>query len=556
MNNDPFAQNRPNDTSNNPAESKSLQSENLGDIPNVQPAEPAEQPPGTSKGEQPPTEAVLHSQVEEVSSLNEEPTLPEFLLEEDEPEAGGGGDSPTGESPPPQKPLDTLKNKLSDIPLSRILIIVGGIFILLFFMLMLLPLLKKGKQTPSGTPQVTQKPYPQTTKTTINIWGLWYPKDAMQQIIAEFENKHPDIRVNYIQQDYQHTSVDNAYVGEYFKKAYDRITQEGGVDIVEVHHSWLPLIINHISAAPKNILDPNSVSKIYYPGISDIIIQKNGVIGVPLFADTLVMFYNADIVDPQLIAQINTWDDLIQQIPQIKSKGAIALGTFSNIFHSPELFLLFMIQNGTPYYQKGRYTLQNKEALSALTFYRRFYTQHQTWTPTMPNDLKYFAECIPAIIFAPSWRYINFINSNPNLEIKIAPVPKLGGASRKQNLGSFWLFVVPKNSSKQEAAWQFLSYLIQPENIEKIYNSQKELMKEGQTYARVDMANRQNDPYHTVVHQNLNTAVFPIVPTYGLWESSVKETFSKVDRGEADLNTTLAQLENLLNTRLKGLAQR
>ena len=509
-----------------------------------------ETPPAEAK-EADSLEKLTGAQVEEVTTDTE--GLPPFLIDtEEEPNTPPAQEQPPA-SVPSQHEGGTKKTKFK-LPFKfsekTILLIIGGIIFFLLFILLLLLALQKKKTTPvTTTPQ----------KVTITMWGLWYPSKVMQPLIEEYQKQNPSVEINYIQQDYQHTDPTTAYSGAYFNKALERIALAGGVDIIEVHHSWLPLIIGKLTYAPNDTLSVQTIQQQFYPNIAAIITNNGqGVIGLPLFADTMVMFYNKDIIDDNLAQSLQTWDDVIQLLHNNPNlKGKVALGTFSNVFHAPEMFLLFMEQGGVSYMNHPLFNLSTADAASALSFYLRFFTDYSAYTPQMPSDLKAFAQCQLALIFAPSYRYINFINSNKDLHIGVAPIPKLGGApqTRPRTIGSFYLFVVPQNSPNAKEAWKFLVWLNKPENLQKIYNAQKQLMLEGQAFARQDLATTQNSQFLQTVHASLKESTFPLIYSYGIWEQQVRTNLIPLEKTPNNVDSALTQLQENLNQQINQLLQ-
>ncbi len=512
--------------------------------------------PTPTPDQTPVPEEMLASKVEEPQ---DEQDIPAFLLEGEEDSHSNLGDKTPGAESAGEPPTETKKAKPQEI-ISRItdfikenkkLVLLGaGGFLILLIILVIISLVTKPPRPRPGLAPTVPAPAP-TKKVTLTMWGLWYPQKVMEELIAEYENQNPNVQIKYVKQDFMHTSENVAYDGAYYNKAKERITQVGGVDIIEIHYSWLELLKDYLQPADSNVLSETEAQRIFYKGIAERIIQQNKVIGLPIFADAFVMFYNPDRIPDDVISQIVTWDDLIQLAETIKNRGGAGIGTFQNVFHSPELFLLLLTQTGVTPYNNGSFNLKNVNAYSALNFYLRFFTDFDVWNPQKAPDLKGFAQCQTAIIFAPSYRYINFINSNKELKLKIAPVPVFGGASadRPQHIGTFYLFVVPKNSPNAKEAWKFLAWLNKPENLQKIAQAQKETMGISQTFARKDL--KQQDTYHQVVQNVLEKAVFVNIPTFGLWETKAKEILSDAVKDPLSIETTVNSFSDALNEALQ-----
>jgi len=309
--------------------------------------------------------------------------------------------------------LENFKEKLASIATnsSMLLWIIGG-FLLFLMLILLLITLFSGKKT--STPSTTT-PSTTTQTTNITIWGLWYEPDAINPLIAEYNKEHPKYKVVYVKQEFEHESENLAYSGAYKTKLTERLKSVGGVDIVEIHHSWLSSLSYLLSPAPASISE--EIQNALFPNINEAVTSNNKVLALPLFVDTMVVLYNKDNVRSDIFSNNYTWDDFLQAISEQDIKTP--LGTFSNVFHSPENLLLLFTQAQL----QPRLNLTSSEALSATRFYVDLYRTNNLWTPQDPLDLKAFVQCKADLVFAPSWRYINFINSNPDIQIGVANCP-------------------------------------------------------------------------------------------------------------------------------------
>ena len=74
----------------------------------------------------------------------------------------------------------------------------------------------------------------------------------MEPIIAAYEKSHPNIKIEYKMQ-----SPNN------FRTRLQTAIQEGNApDIVRIHNTWLPMLIQSLSPAPSNLI--STIYTIYY----------------------------------------------------------------------------------------------------------------------------------------------------------------------------------------------------------------------------------------------------------------------------------------------------
>ncbi len=130
----------------------------------------------------------------------------------------------------------------------------------------------------------------------------------------------------------------------------------------------------------------------------------------------------------------------------------------------------------------------------------------------MPSSLTAFTQEKVAMIIVPSWRILEIMTVNPDLQLKVVPVPVLPG-SQPVSVASYWVEGVSKYSKNQKEAWSFLHFLSQKENMTKLYeNEVKAHRLFGEAYSRVDLgASLKNDPFlGPVISQ---ATIFESIPT-------------------------------------------
>jgi len=325
-----------------------------------------------------------------------------------------------------------------------------------------------------------------TKAATLTYWGLWEPEGVMKEILADWEKKHPKIKVVYSQQS----------INEYRERLQSALARGEGPDIFRFHNTWLPMLKNELAPVPATVMDAGSFERNFYPAAVASLRSGTDYLGLPLEIDTLALFYNQDFFQAAGVNPPQTWDELRQTAFQLTvrdengriQRAGVALGTTGNIRHWSDILGLMMLQNGAD--------LSNPTgslAEDALTFYTLFAKTDRVWDGTLPESLLAFATGKVAMFFGYSWDVFEIKSINPNLNFKITTVPQL--SSTKVNWASFWVEGVAAKSKNQAAAWEFLQFLTSPEVMQKLYQAESRLRLFGEPYSRVEMANLlQSDP--------------------------------------------------------------
>jgi multiple sugar transport system substrate-binding protein len=396
----------------------------------------------------------------------------------------------------------------------------AGVFILIFVFLMKALLGGVGKKE----------------NITLQYWGLWEDKETYAPLIAEYEAKNPNVKIVYQKmapQDYREKLLARSKIGQ-------------GPDIFRFHNTWLPEIQELTAYVPSNIMTKSEFEKTFYPIHQKDLKIKDRYYGLPFQIDGLVLVYNqslfkkAGIVKPPV-----TWDDITEDVDKLyngKDKSgqllsaSIALGTSSNIEHFSDIFGMMLVQNGGSLKE-----LDKPEAAGALESYRKFAeppTEH--WNDSMPNSVTAFIQEKVSMIFVPSWEVLAILAANPDLDLKVATVPRLPNESPR-SIANYWVEGVSKNSKNQIEAWKFLKFMIQKENMTKFYAAQTKTRRFGEPYSRVDLGSTlAQDKY-----------VGPVIEEATFFESLplISRTY---DNGMND--EIVKYIENAINSTVQGVS--
>lgn len=326
---------------------------------------------------------------------------------------------------------------------------------------------------------------------TVTVWGLWEEPGVMADVIADFQKKSPNVKINYLKQ-----STIN-----YRDRLQTAITGASGPDVFLIHNSWLPMMKNFLEPMPTSVYSPTEYRTIFYPVASRDLILGGKAFAVPLEIDSLALFVNQDILAAAGVTVPTTWDGTDSFVTaaqkmtvrdgngRIQASGA-ALGTASNIDHWQDIVALMMLQAGVDITTEATST----KAQEALLFYTSFATGDRTWDETLDSSTVAFAAGKVGMYFGPSWRFFDLKAINPNLNFKVVPVPQLTGAD-PVNLATYWAMTVSKKSKSTKAAWDFIKFLSSKEELTKMYSTAAKTRAFGEPYGRTDMANLLlNDP--------------------------------------------------------------
>ncbi len=397
--------------------------------------------------------------------------------------------------------------KVKNNPLKFLPIIGGGLLLLVVIFFAISKVLGGGG---SSTSVSTSSPSSDGTKASsapaaakapskqvvLTYWGLWEPKETMTEVLQKFESDHPGVLVNYVKQS----------PTDYRDRLQSALVSGNGPDLFRFHASWVPMLKTNLSPVPSSVMSSAEYKSTYFPVVSEQLQYKGNFVGMPLMYDSLVLFYNKDILKTANEQPPKTWAELKSLASKLTirsgdkvSRGGLAIGNASNVEHFSDIVGLLMLQNGADLTDPS-----SKEAQEAVQFYTNFIKSNPVWSDELPSSTVAFARGEVAMMFAPSWRAHEVIAMNPDLEFGTVRTPKL--ADNETTWATYWAEGVNVQSDNKDEAWALLQYLSSEEVLKKLYSDQSQIRTFGEPYPRVDMVSSISDQYVSAVYDGAENA--------------------------------------------------
>ncbi len=454
----------------------------------------------------------------------DEPIIEEVAPEVSSPEAVEAPQEPPG-SPPVYH-----ENKN-----QYLFFILGGVAVFVIFLIIIIRAIFGG----GGS----------TKEVTLTYWGLWEEETLIKPLIDLYKQKNPNVTVKYLKM-----TPEN-----YREKLVARSKSNQGPDIFRFHNTWLPEIKEIVSPLPSSIMPNEEFEKTFYPVAQKDLKVGNYYYGIPLMVDGLVLIYNNNLLKKAgIVSAPSTWDDITEIVPKLTVKdqsgnlitSGIAIGTSSNIDHFSDIFGLLLLQNGG-----NLGTIDSAEGTGALEIFRKFAESPQGyWNDNMPASTMAFIQEKVAIIIAPSWQLLTIKAANPDIDLKVVPVPTVPGAP-PVSLSSYWVEGVSRYSANQIEAWKFLRFLSEKENMTKLYELQSKVRPFGEPYSRVDLAPvlSQNEYLGAVIKQAPDFASMPLVSR--TYDNGLNDEIIKYIENAINSTTQGVSYAEALKTAKAGITQ-
>lgn len=308
---------------------------------------------------------------------------------------------------------------------------------------------------------------------TATIWGT-VPESDFNEMVRLVNSVKPEVNVTYEQKS-----------PERFREEFVNALAEGnGPDIVLLDDDLLYSEKGKLMVIPYTTYDQRTFSDTFL-NAGEHFINSEGIVGVPLSTDPIVMYYNrrslatAGIAEPPKL-----WTELNEMIPKLVSinetkgivKAAVALGESRNITNAKEILVSMMMQAGnsvTVYDDKLQTyksvldnpgtdpTSPSSPAESVLRFYTTFSNpadELYTWSRSMPTSKQAFLAGDLAIYFGYASELNELRRENPNLDFDVAQIPQ-NSASYNVTYGKITAFSIVKRPKNAQEAFDVIMKL-------------------------------------------------------------------------------------------------
>lgn len=358
---------------------------------------------------------------------------------------------------------------------------------------------------------------------TLTIWALEDDLKTFQPILKQFQNYYPYIKFNYVLKD------PKTFESDYIKALADN----NPPDIFMIYDSWLIPYwyrIGFLDLSKEKNFNAFYIEQNYPDNITPVILAQNRyLVGIPLYIDTLALYYNQDYFNYfNIPLPPKSWQEVISLIPKLRKinekgqlvRSAIALGSINNIEHLKDILAMFLFNFNNRIVSEGKKVLLKEgSAKKAIEFYLQFSdfkSPNYTYNEDLDNSLKSFAEGKTAMVLGYYTDQKIISSYNPQLNYKAYYLPYFSSPETKINYPKSLIVVVSNRSRYFNQAWAFLKFLSQKETANLYYSLT------GKPPARKDLiALYLNDPKSGIFNQQILTSKF----FYQFNEQSIKEIF-------------------------------
>jgi multiple sugar transport system substrate-binding protein len=307
------------------------------------------------------------------------------------------------------------------------------------------------------------------TRTTVRFWAMGREAEVVAQLIPDFERENPDIRVEIQQIPWTsaHEKLLTAYVA-------------GGLpDICPLGNTWIPefAALNALEPLQPHV-DRSSVihEADYFPGIWDTNIVDAGLVGIPWYVDTRLLFYRRDLLREAGFERAPRswpeWEAAMAAIAADAPPGRYPVLMPVNEF---EQVLSFALQQDDPLLRDDdRYgNFESPGFKRAMGFYTNMF--RQGWAPMMSetqisNVWDEFGKGHFVFYISGPWNIGEFRKRLPaSVQDQWMTAPLPGPRGPGAGLAGGTSLVLFRTSAHKPEAWKLTEFLSRPDIQRRFY---------------------------------------------------------------------------------------
>jgi len=337
---------------------------------------------------------------------------------------------------------------------------------------------------------VTQQEAAAVKKVTLEYWTVYDDVGAINSAVEKFRLYRPYMTINVRQYKPE----------EIYERLVEALAEDRGPDIISVPVRQLPFYQSKLATMPSSVKDaivetkktitgstetvislrttvmPNAlnIEREFFQTVKKDAIIDNSIYGLPLSLDSLVIYYNKDILDRSGVPEPpRTWEEFQEaarkttrfnkETGKIVQSGA-ALGLAKNINNFDDVFYVLLKQSGITLGRGGFVWGGGKNdnpLYNVLDFYTDFANPTRdtyTWNAEQETALDRFVKGGLAFFFGYNYHYNLIKAQGANLNFDVLPLIQLN-SENPVNVANYSLQCVVSKSKNQEAAWNFINYL-------------------------------------------------------------------------------------------------
>ncbi len=395
----------------------------------------------------------------------------------------------------------------------------------------------------------------------ITYWQYWtgFEGKAIEKLVDKFNNTHSNFKVKMLT------------ISEPRKKTLLSIIGGTPPDVLSTIGPWVPELANKGALIPlDDYCKEHMISKdLFFPAFWEMLNLYGHTWALPTTPTATALYWNKGLFQsagldpekpPRTLKELKEYSDKLTKFENGKIKQIGFLPSWP-LWTCGVYGVIFGGKWGTVNEKETLITANNPKNIEAWKWAQSFVEKLggenvQTFQEEFGNfqgpNNPFYTQMI-AIEINGTWEG-NFISKfAPNLEWGSAPIPTEDG-SYTTTINCDCI-VIPKGSKHPKEAFEFISWLMKPENLEELCIEQKKFSPLKYS-DREDFIKNHPHPYIKVfvdIAKNKNAQYFPQTVLYQMYERELKRGFEEVMKLQATPKEALNKVQEKLESEIKRI---
>jgi len=298
----------------------------------------------------------------------------------------------------------------------------------------------------------------------IVIWGT-LPNSTFTSSIDNITTANKDLKLNYSKKD----------ASTYQQDLVEAFANGNGPDLFIITPDMIERNNNFIYKIPYASYPEKTFTDSFIEGAS-VYLDSKGIVGLPLFVDPIVLYYNKDILSNEgIVNPPQTWDELFNMNASLTkrdnigniSQSMIALGQYDNLNNAKDILSTLLIQNNNPIVKRNdtgftAALTDNPSDLSVtpieavVKFFVEFSNPSNSaysWNRSLPNSIDMFNSGKLAFYIGRASELFDIQSVNPNLSFNVTQIPQIKNSTMKRTYGDIYAVAISNKSTNLTSAF-------------------------------------------------------------------------------------------------------
>jgi ABC-type glycerol-3-phosphate transport system substrate-binding protein len=306
------------------------------------------------------------------------------------------------------------------------------------------------------------------------VWGTFASAD-LAHAFDSITEANRDLNISYVQKS----------ITTYQQSLIEAFANGTGPDVFFITPDMVIKNSSFIYTIPYASYPQKTFSNSFIDGAS-VYLSPNGILGFPVVADPMVLYYNKDLLTNEGIAQPpKYWDELFDLNPRLtKSKNdgtilqsMIALGRFDNVNHAKDILATLLLQSNNSIVTRTDTgytpTLSGNSSISPLqsdnifSFFVEFSNPSDggySYNSALPNSLDMFTGGKLVMYLGRASELFKIQSTNPNLSFDVNEIMQTRNTNIKRTDGTIYAVAINKSSKNLTSAFGFAGLLATGDN--------------------------------------------------------------------------------------------